>query len=65
MYNFFLDREQTNGGGEGGAGGGGRANDRPGTDHLTSRPMRGLKKTAPDGADTQTGHRSQTDMATL
>ena len=31
---------------------GGRINERPGTDHVVSGPMRGLKKTAPDGADT-------------
>ena len=38
---------------------GGGANDRPGPDHLTSGPMRGLKKTAPSGANTQTdGHTS-------
>ena len=32
-------------------------NERPGTDHVISGPMRGLKKTAPDGAKPQTnGH---------
>ena len=30
---------------------GGRTNERPGTEHVISWPMRGLKKTAPDGAD--------------
>ena len=40
-------------------GGGGGTNERPGTDHVTRGPMRGLKKTAPDGANTPT------DMATL
>ena len=36
---------------------GGRTNDRPGTDHVTSGPMRHLEKTAHDGADRQTlGH---------
>ena len=37
--------------------GGGRTNERPGTDHVTSGPMRGLKKTASNGANKQTsGH---------
>ena len=32
-------------------------NERPGTDHLILGPIRGLKKTASDDADTQTdGH---------
>ena len=31
----------------------GMNNERPGNDHVTSEPMRGLKKTAPDGADRQ------------
>ena len=31
---------------------GGRTNERPGIDHVISGPMRGLKKTAPDGANT-------------
>ena len=31
-------------------GGGVRTNERPGTDHVTSEPMIGLKITAPDGA---------------
>ena len=39
---------------------GGSTNERPGTDHVISGPMRGLKKTAPM-AQTET----QTDMATL
>ena len=43
--------------------GGGLTNERPGTDHVISGPMRGLKKTASDGADTQTN--TQTDNATL
>ena len=34
--------------------GGEGTNDRPGADHVTSGPMRGLEKTAPDGADTHT-----------
>ena len=33
----------------------GRTNERPGTDHVISGPMRGLGKTAPDGANRQTG----------
>ena len=33
--------------------GGGRTNERPGTDHVTLGQMRGLKKTAPDGAEPQ------------
>ena len=32
---------------------GGGGNERPGTDHMTSGPIRGLKKTAPDGTDRQ------------
>ena len=31
-----------------------RNNERPGTDRVTSALMRGLKKTAPDGAEIQT-----------
>ena len=42
----------------GGRGSGGRergsTNKRPRTDHVISGPMRGLKKTAPNGADRQT-----------
>ena len=44
-------------------------NEGPGTDHVMSGPMRGLKKTAPDGADRQTdkekhGHgNSMTNLA--
>ena len=38
----------------------GRTNERHGTDHVTSEPMRALKKFAPDGAE-----RSHTGMATL
>ena len=34
-------------------------NERPGTDHVISGPMRGLKKTASDGANRQTN--TQTD----
>ena len=37
----------------------GRTNERPGTDQVISRPMRDLKKSAPDGTE------PQTDMATL
>ena len=46
-------------------GGGGskkRTNEVPGTDQVISRPMRDLKKTAPDGANRQTD--IHTDMAT-
>ena len=40
--------------GGGGFGGGGRGtNERPGSDHMISGPIRGLKKTTDDGADTQ------------
>ena len=35
-------------------GGGGRTNERPGTDHVESGPMRGLEKTAPNVTDKQT-----------
>ena len=36
---------------------GGRTNDRPGTDHVISGPMRGLEKNCTDGADRHThGH---------
>ena len=38
-------------------------NERPGTDHVTSGPLRGLKKTAPNGKNRQTDKRL--DMATL
>jgi hypothetical protein len=38
-------------------------NERPGTDHVTSGPMRGLKKTALDGAHRHSDR--YTDMATL
>ena len=38
------------GGVQGGTGG----NERPGTDPLTSGPMRGLEKTAPDGTEPHT-----------
>ena len=31
-------------------------NERPETDHVISGPMKGFKKTAPYGADRQTGH---------
>ena len=34
--------------------GGGLNNERPGTDHVISGPMRGLQKTASDGAERQT-----------
>ena len=44
---------------KGGGDEGGRINERPGTDHVISGPMRDLKKTAPDGAD------KHTDMVTL
>ena len=41
-----------------GEGGGGRDRwriiEKPGTDHVTSGPIKGLKKTAPDGAHRQT-----------
>ena len=45
----------------------GRTNERPGTDHVISGPMRGLKKTAPDGADRKINKQTdrQTNMATL
>ena len=43
--------------------GGGKGNERPGTDLVTSGPMRGLEKNAFDGANKQT--KRQTDMATL
>ena len=33
---------------------GGTTNERPGTDHVTSGPRRGLEKNVPDGAHTQT-----------
>ena len=42
---------------------GGLTNERPGTDHVISGPMRGLEKTAPDGANTHT--HTHPDMATL
>ena len=42
---IFLNRQQ-HGGGEGGG-----TNQRPGTDHVVLGPMRGLKQTAPDGAN--------------
>ena len=38
---------------------GGRTNERPGSDHLISGPMRGLGKNCPNGADRHT--HSQTD----
>ena len=38
-------------------------NERPGTDHMTWGPMRGLEKTSPDGAQPRTHGR--TDKATL
>ena len=41
-------------GGRRGGGMGGWANERPGTDHVTSGPMIGLEKTALDGANTNT-----------
>ena len=50
---------------------GGRTNERPGTDHVISGPMRGLEKTVFDGADNQTnkqthGHGdSMTNSASL
>ena len=42
---------------------GGGTNARPGTDHVTSGPMRGLIKTAPDGTNRQTDR--HLDMTTL
>ena len=39
--------------------GGGDANERPGTENVTSGPKRGLKKTAPDDADGQTDKHTQ------
>ena len=38
--------------------GGGSTNERPGTDHVISGPMRGVEKTSPDGADRQTSRRT-------
>ena len=43
-------------------GGGRLTNERPGTDPVISGPMKGLKKTASDGAHTQIDR--QTDIAT-
>ena len=45
---------------------GGATSERPGTDHVISEPMRGLKKTASNGADKQTYKQTdrQTDIAT-
>ena len=47
----------------------GGTNERPGTNHMTSGPMRGLTKSCSDGAKphthTNTHTHTQTDMATL
>ena len=40
--------------------GGWGTNERPVTDHVISEPMRGLKKTAPDGADRERQTHRQT-----
>ena len=56
---YFLGAGgQKNGGGEGGT------NETPGTDHVTSMPMRGLKN-APDGTEPHTHghHDSMTESA--
>ena len=37
---------------------GGKTTKRPGTDHVTSGPMRGLKKTSPDGTEPHSGANS-------
>ena len=42
---------------------GGGTNERSGTDHVTSGPMRGLEKTAPNGTNGNTDRHP--DMATL
>ena len=52
--NFFFFLEGREGRGRGKGERGGRANDRPGTDHLTSRPLRGLRKNAPVGTNIRT-----------
>ena len=39
---------------------GGRTIERTGTDHVTSGPMGGLKKIAPDGADRQSDEQTDT-----
>ena len=51
--------------GGGGDYGGGRINETPKTNHVTSGQMRGLKKSAPDGAEPQTHEHgnSMTDLA--
>ena len=41
----------------------GRANERPGTSHVISGPMRGLEQIAPDGANTHTHGDSMTELA--
>ena len=43
-----------------GRGEGGRTNERPGTDHVFSGPMRGLRKTAPNGANRHPGRQTHT-----
>ena len=43
---------------EEGGGEGGRTNEKPGTDHVTSGPIKGLEKTATDGTDTQTSRQT-------
>ena len=67
MYFFFFfflllkkEKKKKKGGG-GGGGEGGRTNERPGTDHVTSGPMKGLEKKMHPMAHT---HRHP-DMATL
>ena len=52
MFFFFLSEKVWTVWTEGGRGG--RTNERPGTYHVTSGPMRGLEKTSPDSADRQT-----------
>ena len=42
------------GGSKNRGGGVGGTNERPGTEHVTSRPMRGLEKTVTDSAHIQT-----------
>ena len=43
----------------------GAANERPGTDHVTSGPTGGLEKNASDGADGQSDRQTDRQMATL
>ena len=55
------------GGGKGEGGEPWRTNERPGTDHVISGPMRGLEKTATDGANRHPEIHTDkyTNMATL